>query len=218
MKQRSADAAVTFPYAPRHSNKLLTRSILFKAHSHGREGRRGVDEKRRHERCASGCVRACVCACVGACMRAWVRASVRGCVRERARVCALPLSACVWCLHVRVHGARVVGVVRACCRERVGGRACAWSRAWSEAPRERPANLEPLQQRGGELAEAAGAGFIEDGPHERELLRALLVEPTLNKKVKHDLHPFGVRLAEHSAVESGSVLPLHQHRIEAEQQ
>ena len=165
------------------------------------------------------CVRVCVCACVGACMRAWVRASVRGCVRERARVCALPLSphVCGACMCMCM--VRVVGVVRACCRERVGGRACAWSRAWSEAPRERPAaNLEPLQQRGGELAEAAGAGFIEDGPHERELLRALLVEPTLNKKVKHDLHPFGVRLAEHSAVESGSVLPLHQHRIEAEQQ
>ena len=185
-------------------------------------GRGGVELTRREDTSA---VRRAVC--VRVCMRVWVRVCVHGCVQVcvgacvSARVCvpSLSLSACVWCLHVHVHGTRVVGVVRACCRERVGGRACAWSRAWSEAPRERPAaNLEPLQQRGGELAEAAGAGFIEDGPHERELLRALLVEPTFNKKVKHDLHPFGVRLAEHSAVESGSVLPLHQHRIEAEQQ
>ena len=167
-------------------------------------GRGGVELTRREDTSA---VRRAVC--VRVCMRVWVRASVRGCVRERARVCALSLAphVCGACMCMCM--VRVVGVVRACCRERVGGRACAWSRAWSEAPRERPANLEPLQQRGGELAEAAGAGFIEDGPHERELLRALLVEPTLNKKVKHDLHPFGVRLAEHSAVESGSVLPLH---------
>ena len=164
------------------------------------------------------CVRVCVC--VGACMRAWVRASVRGCVRERARVCALPLAphvcaACMCMCMVRVLWA---WCVRAVVSAWAGGRVHGVVRG-ARQPRERPAaNLEPLQQRGGELAEAAGAGFIEDGPHERELLRALLVEPTLNKKVKHDLHPFGVRLAEHSAVESGSVLPLHQHRIEAEQQ
>ena len=87
MKKRSADTAVIFPYAARHSNKLLTRSILFKAHSHGREGRRGADEKRRHERCASGCVRAGVYARVGACMRAWVR------VCGRSRHCMPSLAA-----------------------------------------------------------------------------------------------------------------------------